>query len=252
MTASIAPQPGFRPFLRKELQEWWQRRAALVTFITVAALGTLGTLASRIDEAGGGVPTADMLNATFNIFASKFDQWVMLAGIFASIAILAQERASGTLAWTLSKPVSRTSVLLAKWAAAVLMLAVFAVVLPLAWMVGVATVAYGNVPDLPAVARFGGVLIALPAFFVALNLALATRLDSQAAIVAISFGVAFAPYLLSAFAPSIVELWPSSIATVAGDLAIGEPANLLTVVSWGLTVVVLGLAGLWIFNREDM
>ncbi len=252
MTASIAPQPGFRPFLRKELQEWWLRRAALVTFVTVAAMGTVGTLATRIDEAAGGVPTAEMLNATVNIFNARFDQWVLMAGIFASIGMLVPERASGTLAWTLSKPVSRTSVLLAKWSAAVLMLALFAVVLPLAWMVGVATLSYGNVPDLAAIARYGGVLIALPALFVALNLALATRLDNQAGIAAISFGVAFAPYLLSAFGPSIADLWPSSIATVAGALAIGEPANGLTVVSWGLTVVVLGLAGLWIFNREDM
>ena len=252
MTASIAPLPGFRPFLRKELQEWWQRRAAHVTFVVVAALGSIGTLATRIDQAAGGVPTAGMLNATANIFNSKFDQLVMMAGIFASIAMLVQERASGTLAWTLSKPVSRTSVLVAKWSAAVLMLAVFAVVLPLASMGALATVAYGNVPDVATLVRFGAVLIALPAFFVALNLALATRLDNQAGIAAISLGVAFAPYLIASFAPSIAELWPSAIAATAQALGTGEPANLLTVVSWGLTVIVLGVAGLWAFNREDM
>ncbi len=128
-------------------------------------------------------------------------QWVMLAGIFASIGMLTQERETGTLAWTLSKPISRSSVLLAKWTAAVLALAVFAVMLPLTWMVVLSTLTYGNVPDLAAVARFGGVLIALPALFVALDLGLATRIHNQAGIAAIAFAIAFAPYFLSAFLP---------------------------------------------------
>lgn len=252
MTAIHSPLLGFTPFLRKELTEWWQRRAALVTFVVVATLGTIGTLATRIDQAGGGVPTSGMLDATFNIFGSKIDEWVMLAGIFASIGMLTQERETGTLAWTLSKPISRSSVLLAKWTAAVLALAVFAVMLPLTWMVVLSTLTYGNVPDLAAVARFGGVLIALPALFVALDLGLATRIHNQAGIAAIAFAIAFAPYFLSAFLPSVAELWPSSITAVAFAVATNDPANLATVASWALTILIVGAAGLWVINREDM
>jgi ABC-type transport system involved in multi-copper enzyme maturation permease subunit len=252
MTTTHSPLLGFTPFLRKEITEWWQRRVAAVTFLVVAAFGTLGTMAGRIDQAGGGAPTPAMLDATFNVFGARLDQWVMMAGIFAGIGMLTQERATGTLAWTLSKPISRSSVLLAKWTAAVLMLTVFAVVLPLAWMVALSTLSYGNVPDLAAVARFGGVLIALPALFVALELGLATRIDNQAGIAAIAMAVAFAPYLLSAFLPSVAELWPSSITVVAAAVATGEPANLATVASWALTILAAGAAGLWIFNREDM
>jgi hypothetical protein len=143
-------------------------------------------------------------------------------------------------------------VLLAKWTAAVLMLAVFAVALPLTWMTLLSTWAYGTPPDVAAVARFGLVLIGLPALFVALNLALATWLDSQAGIAAIALGVAFAPYLLVAFLPAVAELWPSSIAVVAGAAGTGEAINPGTVVSWGLTIVVLAGVGMWQFGREDM
>ena len=252
MTAMTPSLTGFRPFLRKEVGEWWQRRAALTTLLVVAAMGTIGTLANRIDEFAGGVPVAADLQATANIFNAKIDQWVMLAAIFASIGMLIHERTTGTLAWTLSKPVSRTAVLLAKWTAAVVMLAVFAVVLPLAWMVGVATVAYGSMPDVTAVARFGAALIALPAFFVALNLALATRLNSQAAIAAIALGVAFAPYLLVAFVPAAAELWPSAMAVVAAAFGVGDPVNTPTIACWAISVLALGILGLWAFNREDM
>lgn len=243
---------GFRPFLRKELSEWWQSRAALVTFAVVGALGILGTLATRIDELAGGIPTAGELDPTANVLGAKFDQWILFAAIFASIGMLINERASGTLAWTLSKPISRSSVLLAKWVAAVVMFAVFAVALPLAVSVGVATWSYGAVPDIGAVARFGLVLVGLPAFFVALNLALATRIDSQAGVAAIAFAVVGAPYLIGAFLPSVAEVWPTAIAVMAVPFAIGEPANLPTVASWAITTLVIGACGLVIFSREDL
>jgi ABC-type transport system involved in multi-copper enzyme maturation permease subunit len=252
MTASAISVHGFRPFLRKELSEWWQRRAAVVTFVVVGALGILGTLATRIDELAGGVPTAAMLDPTANVLGAQFHQWILFAGIFASIGMLISERASGTLAWTLSKPISRSSVLFAKWTAAVVMLAVFAVALPLAVSVGIATWSYGAVPDLATVARFGLVLLGLPAFFVALNLAVATRIDSQAAVAAIAFAVVGAPYLIGSFVPGVAELWPTTIAQMAAPFATGEPANLPTVASWAIALVALGVIGLLIFNREDM
>jgi ABC-type transport system involved in multi-copper enzyme maturation permease subunit len=252
MTASRLRLRGFEPFLRKELAEWWQCRAAQVTFVVVAALGTLGTLSTRIDQAAGGVPSTGQLDATTNIFASQFAHWVMLAAIFASIGTLTQERTTGTLAWTLSKPVSRSSVLLAKWAAALLALALFSVILPLAWMVVVATVAYGAVPDLAAVARFGGVLLAVPALFVAIDLAVATRLDSQAGIAAIAIGIGYAPYLLGTFLPKLAELWPSAVGGLATTVGMGQPASVATVASWALTIAVVAIGGLWLFNREDL
>jgi len=252
MTATSPPLRGFQPFFRKELSEWWRRRAALVVFLAVGGLGTLGTLATRIDELFGGAPTAGMLDPTANVLAALFHQWILFAGIFASIGMLTQERALGTLAWTLSKPISRASVLFAKWTAAVAVLALVAVALPLALSVGVATWSYGSAPDLGSVARFGLVLLALPAFFVALNLALATRINSQAAIAAIALGVLGTPYVIGGFVPAVAELWPSSMADMAVPVAMGDPVNLPTLASWAIALIGLGIAALVIFNREDM
>jgi len=244
---------GFGSFMRKEVSEWWQRRAILATFAAITALGLIGTLATRIDEwLSGLAPAAAQLDPTMNVLGALFDQWILFAAIFASIGLLIQERTTGTLAWTLSKPISRTSLLLAKWGVAVVMLAVFGLVLPLAVSVGVATWAYGSVPDLGRVATFGGVLIAIPAFYVALNLALSTRLNSQAGVAAIAVGVAMVPILFGGLLPVIVELWPTSMSSVAIAMAGGEAPHLPTVLSWASVVIGLGVAGLLIFQREDL
>jgi ABC-2 type transport system permease protein len=252
MTASRSRFLGFQPLFRKELRAWWQGRAALVSFGAVGVLATVGTLATRIDEWMGGVPSPDMLSPTANVLGGQLEQWATVAAILASIGTLTQERATGTLAWTLSKPVSRTSVLLAKWAAAVAMLSMFTVILPLVVSVGVATLAYGSMPDAAAVAKYGLVLMGVPAFFVALNLALATRLNSQAGIAAVALAVFAVPYFLGGFLPAIGELWPTSIAAMAGMVAAGSAPNAPTVASWAVSIVVVGLAGLLVFAREDI
>jgi ABC-2 type transport system permease protein len=244
---------GFGSFLRKELSEWWQRRAILAIFGAVTVLGTMGTLATRIDEwLTALAPAAAQLDPTMNVLGALFDQWILFAAIFASIGLLIQERDSGTLAWTLSKPISRSSLLLAKWLVAVVMLSLFGLVLPLGVSVGLATLAYGSVPDLGRVATLGGVLIALPAFYVAFNLALSTRLNSQAGVAAIAVGAAIVPLLFGGFLPVLVELWPTSMSSVALAMAGGEAPHLPTILSWVVVVIGLGIAGLGFFQREDM
>jgi len=252
MIATGTALQGLRPSVRKELLEWWQRRAAVITFGAVSGLGILGTLATRIDESMGGVPTPAMLAPTANVLGAQFDLWILVAGIFASIGMLTQERSSGTLAWTLSKPVSRASVLLAKWIAAVVVLGVAAVALPLALSVAVATWSYGAVPDIAAIAAYGLALLGLPAFFVALNLALATRINSQAGIAAIAFAVLAVPYFVGGFLPAVAEAWPTSIGAMAGAVATGSAPNAPTVAGWAIGLVGAGLIGLLVFNREDL
>jgi hypothetical protein len=95
-------------------------------------------------------------------------------------------------------------------------------------------------------------MVAIPAFVVALNLALATRVQSQAGIAAIGFGVALAPYLASTFLPIVAELWPTSMAQMAILVADGDAPNLPTVTSWAVTLVVIGFGGLLVFSREDL
>jgi ABC-2 type transport system permease protein len=251
MTAIVHSQ-GFRAFVIKELRDWWRRRAALTTAVAVSVLGAIGTLATRIDEWGGGVPTTAQLDPTANVLGAQFYQWVVLAAIFGSLGLLTTERATGTLAWTLSKPISRSAVLIAKWVAGVVVLAMAAVAIPLGVSVAIATAAYGGVPDIATITTFGLCLVAVAAFIVALDLALATRLDSQAGIAAIAFAVFAAPYLIVSIAPSLAAWWPTAIGWLADAFASGSAIELATLLGWAGSMVVAGAAGILIFDREDL
>ena len=96
-------------------------------------------------------------------------QVFVLAAIFAVGSLIVAERHAGTLARVASKPVSRSAIWLAKWASSTGMLALAAVVLPLAATVAVVVVLYGA-PPVAVVARFAAGMIALVAFFAAVGL----------------------------------------------------------------------------------
>jgi hypothetical protein len=113
-------------------------------------------------------------------------------------------------------------------------------------------VAYGSPPDVGAIGTMALWMASIPALIVAINLALATRLQSQAAVAAITFAIALAPYLLQALLPVLAELWPTAMAPMAVAVAAGDAPNLPTIISWAATLVVVGIGGLVIFSREDM
>jgi hypothetical protein len=60
------------------------------------------------------------------------------------------------------------------------------------------------------------------------------------------------PLLFGGFLPVLVELWPTSMSSVAMAMAGGEEAHLPTILSWAVVVMGLGIAGLVIFQREDL
>src|SRR6185312_4649138 len=108
-------------------------------------------------------------------------QFGVLAVIFATMSLLIAERDSGTLAWTISKPVSRTSVLLSKWLTATVVLWIAAFVIPIAVTAGIVTVLYGA-PDLPVVIALMLAVVAVPAMFVGITLVASTFVSNQAAV----------------------------------------------------------------------
>ena len=70
-------------------------------------------------------------------------QTVALIAVLATMALLSTERDRGTLAWTLTNPVSPTSVIAAKYLVAFGVFIASAVLLPMVVSVALATVIYG-------------------------------------------------------------------------------------------------------------
>ena len=126
---------------------------SVALFIVSALFMTLGSLNSWLitmlpaDVTEGGEPP--ILDPLINLIQPISTHVFVIAAIFAVIALITAERESGTLAWTASKPVSRSAIWLSKFTAASIVMWITAAVLG-AWLgAGVASGVPSGVADAP-------------------------------------------------------------------------------------------------------
>ncbi len=246
---------GLGPVFRKELREWLASRRVWMLLGVSSVMMVLNTLSANFAIAaatakGIAVPPGLSMDPTINVLA-KWEQWVFFFAIAFSVSLLIGERDRGTLAWSLSKPLSRTALIVGKWAAAMTVYVVFGLVLPMAMCVVAASVAYGT-PDLGPIAVATVLLTATPAFFIALTLALGAILPSQAAVGGLAAIIAIAPGIVSSVSNDAAMLFPSSMGPWAVAYAMGAPVPASTPVGWLVGFVVVAVAGVVAMRRRDL
>ena len=252
----IDPVPrllGLRPVVAKEIHEWFANHRAPMLFVVTTLMMVLSTLSARIATVS--VPAAQLppslsLDPTVNVLV-KWDQWVFFFAIVFSTSLLIVERDRGTLAWSLSKPLSRRALLAGKWLGAMAVYVPFGIVLPMAVCTIVATVAYGT-PDVARIALAAFLLAGVPAFFIALTLSLATVLPSQSAVGGAAVLTAIVPGIVGTIAPDAAMALPPSIGSWATIVALGGPAPLTTVIGWAIGFATVAAAGLFAIGRRDL
>jgi len=252
----VHPLMGFGPFFRKEISEWWNSRRAGVVFVVTSLLVAMVTIAPWLQATfppeGSAPPAGLSLDPTMNLVGANWDQWLTFISIFAAMSLLVGERDKGTLAWSLSKPLSRDALLLAKWTAGTLMYVAFGLLLPLVVGTFVATVVYGALPDFGALAVMATGLAAVPAFYIGLSLALGTRISSAAAVAGIGVGVTFLPQLAGLISGDVAAAMPSAIGAWAVALAAGATVPAHTPVGWAVSLAVIGLVARRAFARSEL
>ncbi len=251
---------GLRNVIRKDLSEWLHARRPWIVLGVTTFVFALAAANARITEWAARSFPADPADGPAkvlsvqpldNVLFALGTQFIALAVIFATMSLLLAERDSGTLAWTISKPVSRTSVLASKWLTATLVLWVVAVIIPLTVTTALVTVLYG-LPDLATVIALGLTLVTVPAFFVAVALAAATVVPSQAAVGAIGIAVLAAPLIVGGVVPVLAPFFPGSIFDWSVAISTGGPASLVTPVAWLVGLVVLLVLARWRMNAMDL
>lgn len=251
---SAGPFAGFKTLFGKEIQDWVRGRRGIVVAIAAIGIGLFTVLIPFVVKAStqlGSAPELS-LDPTANVLLGwTKNQSAALVLVLATMSLLTIERDRGTLAWTLTKPVSRTAVLVAKWSAAFVALSVLVVVVPLAVQTVVATIAYGGVPDLLTIARVGLLYLTVPALWVTLTLAVGTVVPSTAGVAGIAFLVMFVPSTLAGFMPAIRDYLPTDIATWAVSTAQGQPAPGTVVLAWIAGLALLGVVAKVAFDREE-
>lgn len=232
--------PGLGNLVRKDVSDWFRSRrpgivavVSLLIFLPTAANAriTEWAAASFPRDPGDGPAKVLSLVPLDNLMMAVATQFIVIAVVFATMNLLLGERDSGTLAWTVSKPVSRTSVLVSKWLTATIVLWATAVVIPLAATAALVSAIYG-MPDLRVVGVLGLALAAVPALFVAVAIATSTFVTSQSAVGAIGLAVLATPLFLGGLVPSLAPFFPTSIFGWAIDVSVGSSSSLVTPVAW--------------------
>lgn len=244
---------GFRNAFRKELTEWLHSPKVFVIAGLSVAIAIFTTMLTRIEQAT--VDAGEVLDVstdpTFNALLGWSGQIVGMIAIIATMAIISVERDRGTLAWSLTNPVSPTSILAAKFAASLIVLSVAAVILPMGVAVVVATVAYGAMPDLGVIATFTVLFLAVPAFFLALTIGLGAGIKSTAGIAGVALAVLFVPQMLGGMVPYLSELSPTNIGQWAQAVVVGSPAPLSIPIVWVASMVVIVIGAKVVFDRQE-
>jgi ABC-type transport system involved in multi-copper enzyme maturation permease subunit len=248
------PLLGFGTVLGKELREWIRGPKALIILGVSVVSAVFLTLIPFIAATSPGSEAAGLLSRdpTANVLLGWGGQTVALIAVLATMALISSERDRGTLAWSLTNPVSPTSIIAAKSVVAFVVFAATAIVVPLLVQIGLATVVYGAVPDLAVIGTFGALFLAQPAFYIALTVALGTAIKSTVGVAGIAFGVMFIPQAIGGLVPVVAELSPTSIGAWAMQVAKDQPASLLTPIGWIVSMVVLVIGAKVVFDRQEL
>jgi len=249
---------GLRSLVRKDAHEWLRGRRAWIVLAITTAFMVLSAANGWISSQIASMIPADVQAPTFtlspadNLMAAVGGQIYVLAAIFAVVSLIVAERQSGTLAWTASKPVSRSAIWLSKMLSASGVLALSAVIVPFAVTTGLVVVLYGMPPvELVVAAGFG--MTAIVVFFAALGLAAGTVMPGQAAIAATGFGFfALVPALAGLIPLPLTPFLPTSIVGWSVATASGVDAGWVTPIAWAIWTAVLVGFSIRQMNRMEL
>ena len=252
--ASVGRLPGFARMTSKELTEWrrgkraWTVLLVSVAFMTLSAMNAwIVTQLAPLQPEPVPLPPLDPF---INLAGAVSSQVFVIVAVFATMSLLIAERENGTLSWTASKPVSRTAIWLSKWASASGILWLLAGIVPLVVAVVAVVALYGAPPVLPTLLLVLGIGMST-ALVVAISLAAATVVRSQAAVAAITIAAIFLPEIVAGIVP-IREFLPTSILHWSILAAAGESVGLVTPVAWAIALGALILFGTRRLERLEL
>ncbi|RDE11409.1 MAG: hypothetical protein C4K49_11910 [Candidatus Thorarchaeota archaeon] len=229
---------GFSNLARKELKAWfgtsaWWQQALMWT----GALGLFSSIGFQEPETG------------LMIF-------YIMAFIFPSIAVLVvatgtilEEKDSGSAAWVLSKPVSRTAFVLAKLLPNSLNIAVSMVLIP-GLVVFLLAVLFGAAPNILAFYVSLIPVIMWQMFLLFLTVCLGTFFEKAGSVVWLPIIFIFFGANLG-MNTTIGPFGPWGLLTVATGISTGTGFSVYPLIITIVVLVALGAAAIWRFSRHE-
>lgn len=248
---------GLANFLGKELRAWWTTRFWLIQvavwLAVVNGILVMVLWVAPATDPNMQLPERGHLGLGLQVFFAFATQAAAMGAAILGMGSIIGEKQSGTAAWVLSKPLSRSAFVIAKLIA--LTLGVLAIAVGLQ-----GAVAYGQVAaaarELPAVVPFaiGLGLVALHTFFyLALVVMLGTFLSSRGAVVGVALGLLFGQHLAGNLLGPLARYLPNALGALATASSMGEPLpSYVAIWVTAILSVAFVAAALWRFGREEL
>lgn len=262
MTAATAEQQrqsqsGFANLLGRENRLWWGTRRWLLQTL-VGVLGMNGLLAIILFvlpgiAAAAGEPI-DAREAGTQIFFGLSALAFAVDVIIVTQDTIIGEKESGVAEWVLSKPVSRTAYVMAKFVANAAGFLVTLIIIP-------GIVAYilfllaGVTMPLGSFLAAEGVVALHTLFYLALSLLMGVIANSTGTLLAVTLGSVLGGAILVDFIGGAAFLTPWPLGNIAVGIAMGAPlppiawAPIIATAVW--TVVALAVA-VWRFGKAEL
>ena len=250
---------GFANLLRKENGEWWHTRRwwvqSLLWLLIINGILAVGIWVVPIFEPAEAGDTMENLG----IFIQLMAWFPMFAVIVIIQGAVIGEKQSGTAAWIMSAPVSRSAFILAKLVANAI--GFFVTIILLQGLVAYVQLSLSEGSLLP-LAPYLAILALLSLyllFYLALTLMLGTFFDTRGPVLGIAMVVAIGSMLsignlFAGFLPRIVVLLPESIPGILTFLVQGEPLPDV----WPIPIILMSVYSLlfvalaiWRIKREE-
>jgi ABC-2 type transport system permease protein len=255
---------GLRNLLRAELQSWWRTHKwwvqSLIWIGVIDFILLTVVLISRSDPSAA-MPSSELL-VLYSVFGGLFP--TIGVNILMQSAIVG-EKQSGTAAWILSKPVSRTSFIFSKLLGNAFGVAVTVILIP--GLVAYAIITLGAGTSIQPLDFLGGlgIMYLSTVYWLAFTLMLGAFFNSRGAVIgiplALILGQQFILGLVNWISPRIVEFLPYALVVPLGDEAagsiasaviLGRPMPLWTPIPAAILSIFLFIAlAIWRFSREE-
>ncbi len=253
---------GFANLLRYENSTWWRTRRWWINSLIwlVIINGTLLAMLASSSEV-----SATLEQTPEQVLEQARTVFVVMAGIFGTVGVIIamqgtiiDEKKSGTAAWILSKPASRTAFILAKLVANVA--ALFVILLVVQGVVAyLQLTAYsGSPPPLIPFVSGMGLLGLHMLFYLTLTLMLGTLLHDRGAVIGIPIGILFSAMFLMGYMGQFAYLMPwmiipsGSVQGLAIEVMLEQPLTATTpIIATTVWVIIFISIALWRFAREE-
>jgi ABC-2 type transport system permease protein len=250
---------GFANLLRKENGEWWHTRRwwlqSLLWLLIINGILAIGLWVVPMMEPAEAGDTMENLG----IFIQLMAMFPMFAVIVITQGAVIGEKQSGTAAWIMSAPVSRSAFILAKLVAYAL--GFFVTIILVQGLVAYVQLSLSDGSPLP-LAPYLGILALLSLylfFYLSLTLMLGTIFGSRGPVLGIAIAVAIGSMLsignvFASFLPWIVVVLPEAIPGILTFLVQGEalpdvwPIPIILMSVYSLLFIALAI---WRFKHEE-